>query len=721
MKKIEILSPVGNMECLKAAIEAGCDAVYLGGKLFGARAFSDNFTNEEIVNAIKYAHLYGVKVYVTINTIIYEREVDYFLEYVDFLYKNNVDALIVQDIGMMDLIRKTYPLLELHASTQMHIHNLEGVKLLESLGIKRVVLARETDIDTIKHIKENTNIELEVFVHGALCVSYSGQCLLSSLIGNRSGNRGSCTGCCRLPYDLYEGNKKLNKENYLLSMKDLNTLEHIDKLIDIGVDSLKIEGRMKSKEYVYMVTKLYRKAVDSYLKNKKIEIDENDLKKLKTIFNREYTKGFLFNEDNNNITNSYRPNHLGIEIGNVINYKNGFVAIKLNDDLNINDGIRFTSNDYGFIVTSIFKNKKRIDKASKGDIISIPTKEKIDINSRVVKTLDYNLNKEIDSIINKKTRKVSITGVITAKVNEPLCLELNDGKNIVKVYGNVVESSINSPISSDRIKEQISKLGNTIYKFENLECILSDNIFIPIKELNDLRNNAVNILNEKRLYKYEYVKNKYAIDLPDFNKEQNINYYIKTEDQYESIKNKDVNKIYLDEDLFNKINDDRKVLKIERVLKEHKNYDTHLLVGELGSLCYKNIDTDFSFNVVNSYSVAFLHSMGVNKITLSHELTETQTKKIIDSYHKRYGKHPNLEVIIYGYEEAMICKFDLNKLYDSKNAYLVDRFKNKFKTESINNVMKIYNFKQKNLDKDIYFDMGINNVRLNYLDEDIKK
>jgi len=196
---MELLSPAGNFECLTAAIEAGCDAVYLGGKLFGARAFSDNFDNEELVKAINYAHLYGVKVYVTVNTLIYEREVDKFLEYVDFLYKNNIDALIIQDIGMMDLIRKTYPDLELHASTQMHIHNIEGVKLVEKLGLKRAVLARETSIDTIKYIKENTNIELEIFVQGALCISYSGQCLMSALIGNRSGNRGSCAGCCRQP------------------------------------------------------------------------------------------------------------------------------------------------------------------------------------------------------------------------------------------------------------------------------------------------------------------------------------------------------------------------------------------------------------------------------------------------------------------------------------------------------------------------------------------
>ena len=296
MKRIELLSPAGNMDSLIAAVQAGCDAVYLGGTLFGARAFAGNFNDDEIIEAIKYCHLYGVKVYVTTNILIYEHEVEKFLKYIEFLHKHNVDAVLIQDLGMLDLVHKTFPNLECHASTQMHIHNLDGVIMANKLGCKRVVLARETPISLVKEIKEKLDVDLEIFAHGALCVSYSGQCLFSSLIGNRSGNRGSCVGSCRLPYKIVNNhNKTLNNGDYPLSMKDLNTLEYLDELIEAGVSSLKIEGRMKSPEYVYTVTKLYRMAIDSYYETGKVKIDEEEINNLQKLYSRGFTKCYLFN------------------------------------------------------------------------------------------------------------------------------------------------------------------------------------------------------------------------------------------------------------------------------------------------------------------------------------------------------------------------------------------------------------------------------------------
>ena len=709
---MELLSPAGNFESLKAAILGGCDAIYLGGKLFGARAFSNNFDNNELIEAIKYAHLYGVKVYATVNTLIYENEVDKFMNYVDFLYKNNIDALIIQDIGMMDLIRKTYPLLELHTSTQMHVHNLEGVKLIENLGLKRVVLARETPISLVEEIKKNTNIEIEVFVHGALCISYSGQCLFSSLIGNRSGNRGSCAGSCRQKYNLLVDGKKVNKDEYLLSCKDLCTIENIGKLIDIGIDSFKIEGRMKSPEYVYLVTKLYREAIDSYLQNKKFTVN---LKELKTIFNREYTKGFIFNDSD--IVNPFRPNHLGIEIGKVIKSQNNYIDILLTDDLNINDGIRFIDDDIGFTVTSLFKDKKRVEHAQKDDIVSIYYKGKIS-NSKVVKTTDYLLNKKIEDILKNK-KKIDVFGTLEAYLDKQLKLKITDGNNEIVVTGNIVEKSITSPISHERIIEQLNKTGNTIYQFKQLKIDGDTNIFIPIKELNDLRNKAINLLDEKRLYKYEYIKKDYSIELPDFKKEKNYNVLISNINQYNKIKKNNYQYIYMEQDLFDKISDERKVLRLNRVLEHHQRYKQKLLVGELGSLIYSDILTDFSFNVTNSYAVALLHSLNVKQVCLSYELTDTQIKNLIDSYHNRYNKHPNLELVIYGNLEAMISKYNINQKYDTESSILLDRFNDEYPIVIKDNLMHIYDYKKRNYkDIDKYFEMGINNLRYNLEVED---
>ena len=437
MKKPELLAPVGSYESLIAAIEAGADAVYLSGKKYGARVYANNFNDEELIEAIKYAHIYGVKVYVTVNTIIYEYEIEDFINYIDMLHRNNVDAIIIQDIGMFDLIRKTYPNLEIHISTQMHVHNIEGVKFFEKLNAQRVVLARETSIDTIKEIKKNTNIELEVFTHGALCISYSGECLMSSLIGGRSGNRGACAGCCRLPYDIISDNKIINKDKYPLSTKDLMTLEHIDELIESGIDSFKIEGRMKRPEYVYQVVSLYRKAIDSYINTGKSTITQEDIKEMKKLFNREFTSGYLFNEKY--IINGKRPNHQGIEIGEVIDYKNGYVYIKLTDKLNVHDGIRILGKtDKGLMLNKMFINKRDVKEANKGDTINFKY-EYVKPKSIVVKTTDYKQIEEINKNIENKKRKVKISGKITLK--EKAILELSDGKNIIKIEQNITRNN----------------------------------------------------------------------------------------------------------------------------------------------------------------------------------------------------------------------------------------------------------------------------------------
>ncbi len=702
MKRPELLAPAGSMESLKAAIAAGCDAVYLSGKMYGARAFANNFDNDELESAIKLCHLYGIKVYITVNTLIYEDEVESFLEYIEFIHKINVDAVIMQDLGMIDLVRKMFPNLEIHASTQAHVHNLEGTKFMEQLGLARVVLARETPIELIEEIKKNTNIELEIFVHGALCLSYSGQCLMSSLIGGRSGNRGSCAQCCRQPYDLIKNNKKINKDKYLLSTKDLNTLYNIDKLIDIGIDSLKIEGRMKRPEYVYLIVSLYRKAIDSYIKKGRIDIKDEDIKEIKKIFNRQFTKGFIFHEDNNNFTNSYRPNHMGIDIGKVIAYENNKVTIKLSDELNIGDGIRILGNDVGLTITNIFKNGKKVISAIKGDIVTIPIKEKVFNDSKVVKTTDIKQLNKINELIQIE-RKISVDISIKLKENKPIQLSVNDGVNTVIVESEqIIEKALKQPSSKEDILKQINKLGNTIYLVSNINIDYENNLFVPVKVLNELRRKVFNELDNKRLFVIPFVKKEYHIDIPDFDVVKKKSILINHLEDYE-----ECDEVYVDNiDLYHQI--DNATLKIERVLEHLPDYHQRLLVGEIGSIYkYENIVTDFSLNVTNSYTVALLHSLGVDKVTLSYELNDEQIKQLVDNYHFRYNKHPNLELIIQGYEEVMISKY---KLPDK--SYLVDRFNNKYQIKIKNNLMHIYNYKLRNMKND-YYNLGINWLRIN--------
>lgn len=733
MKKLELLAPAGNMKGLKSAILAGADAVYIGGYVYSARGYADNFSNEEIIEAINYAHLYGVKIYVAVNTLVYDSEVETFMNYIDFLHKNNVDAIIIQDLGMLDLVHKTYPNLEIHASTQMHIHNIEGVKFAKKVGIKRVVLAREVSIDSIKEIKKQVDIDLEVFCHGALCVSYSGQCLMSSLIGGRSGNRGVCAGTCRLPYDLVtlKDNRQivLNKDKYLLSMKDLNTLEHIDKLIESGVSSLKIEGRMKREEYIYLVVSIYRRAIDNYYATSKLSISNKDIIELKKIYNRMFTKGYLFNEENNKVINQYRPNHQGIKIGTVIKRIKDEVFIKLTDTIRQGDGIRILNKkaDVGLQLNNFYSNKKLIKEASSDAIISFKINDNVDIGDIVLKTSDIKQLQDITDKLKQDIRKVKIKGYFEAKIGHKMCLKITDSKNTIIVNCNHdVEMAKTNPVSAEQIRKQLNKLGNTIYEFSELELNIDNDIFISIKDINDLRRNAISNLNNERLYKTHYIKCDYKIDIGNFPKEKNLNYLINSEKQYIRIKDKKIKTIYTDNlELFNKIkNDTRVIYKLPIVINTFNNYNGDLLVGELGSINYynNNLITDFSLNITNSYTVAFLHSLGVKKITLSYELDIKQIKEIVNNYKSRYKSIPNLEVIIYGYEEMMISKFKLLSFYkqNSDNIYLKDRYQKLYRVKENNNLLYIYNNKPRNdlKNANLYYDLGINNIRINILNDD---
>ena len=738
MNKVELLIPAGDFESLKQAVHNGCDAVYLGGKRFGARKFANNFDDEEMVNAIKLCHLYGVKIYVTVNTIVYENEIDDCINYLTFLHESGVDAVIMQDIGLITLVRKILPNLEIHASTQLHNHNKEDLLHLKELGIKRVVLARELSIDEIKNI--SGIVDLEIFIHGALCICYSGQCLFSSMIMNRSGNRGECAGLCRLPYKLVENNSYVKTDgNYLLSPREVNTSNKLKDLLDLGVSSFKVEGRMKSPYYVGFITKFYRKLIDQYYNNENMFVSENLSKELKVLYNREFTLGHLFKDKNNDLMNIKTPNHIGIELGNVTSVTKDKIEIELVEDLNQEDGIRFVNNETGMIANFIYdSNDMLINGAKKGEIIYLDNKVKLEEKTKVLKTLDSKLIKELS---NYDEKKIEITINIEAKLGNKLYISLEDGINKVEEFGNIVEESINSPMSEERIVEQISKLGNTPFKVKELTVIVDKNIFISVKELNTIRRNLTDkLISLRENYKKEVIINYIDNSINEIINKNNsikLNVLVRNEEQLKVVRDLNVNNIYItDYKLYLDNKDSNTYYRTDRVTTNIKNYNNeNLLVGELGSFYkYKNnnkIVTDYYFNVVNSRYVNYLLTNKVDKVTLSVENDVDSIRNIVSNYRTIYGSNPSVEVLIYGKVELMVMKHCLLNMLINKNSNcLVCKNNNKYYLEDRNGERySIYNDKclthiinSRNIDysdnvKEL-INMGVSEFRIELFDED---
>ena len=715
MKKIEILSPAGTMESFYAALLGGCDAIYLSGYQFGARSYAGNFSMEELKEAIEIAHLYQVKVYVTVNTMIYEREVENLIHYIDELVTYHPDALIIEDIGMFDLIHQRYPQLELHASTQMHLHNQSGVEFAKKIGLKRAVIARETPIEEIKKIREQVDLPIEVFCHGALCISYSGQCLMSSLIGGRSGNRGTCTQCCRLDYTLCNEQKEPLEQGYLLSTKDLNTLDHVGELIEAGVDSIKIEGRMKRPEYVYYVTRLYRKAVDAYYQHKKLEITEEEIKQLKKLFNRGFTKGFLFHENMKQFINSYRPNHMGTFVGTVVSVKNKNIQIQLVDSVSIHDGLRILDKkDVGVVLNEFTCHKERVKKAKKGDIISLTIHTTVTPGCKVVKTTDYEQINQIRNILKETKRTVPIQGEMICQIGKPLELKVRDQSHTIVLQSEkVLESAQKRPVTKDEIKEKLMKLNDTVYYFKQL-TIQGEEGFIPISTLNELRRTMVIKLNQLRLKREDFIPQTYQRIIK---KEPVISYHtalVRTEQQYQMV-SKRVHYIYAESPLYEKIKQDKRViLKLPNVMKTYPVTDQLVLISEYGSFMhYKNIMTDYNFNVVNSYAVRFLESLGVKRVTLSLECSKEQIEELYDAYLNRYQEQPSLEIITKTTPIAMTLKYPLLQKYHLKKGYL-KRNHDYFPVVQKENDTEIYFCKP--IQKKLPIKKQIS-VRVEYLDE----
>ncbi len=491
----ELLAPVGSKKAFIAAIENGADAVYFGGKVFSARQYASNFTHEELEWAIDYAHVRGVKAYVTVNTLIKDSELEEACDYLRFLCNTGADAVIVQDLGILRLLREQLPELPVHASTQMTIRNAEGVKFLQDMGVKRVVLARELSLDEIKRIKSQTKVEIETFIHGALCFSYSGQCILSSMIGGRSGNRGYCAQPCRKKYRLGEA------EGYLLSPRDLNMSEHIPALVDAGIDSFKIEGRMKRPEYVAGVVRVYRKLIDRYFEApENFRVPEDEKHTLLQLFNRGFTTGYFFGNPGSELLSRKYPHNIGTELGFVAGYdaRKKLLSIHLKAPLRAGDGIGTGGGD-GIVVRSMYANNQRVSAAGSG-LVKIPFDVEIGKGSAVFKTYDSRLMASLEA---KSVRKIPVKMSVKARISEPVELCIDDGENEIIVHGAIVSRAESKPISKNSIATQLKKLGNTVFEADEIEFEIDENIFIPVSLLNELRRRAVAELEAERAQKWK--------------------------------------------------------------------------------------------------------------------------------------------------------------------------------------------------------------------------
>ena len=638
----ELLAPAGNFEALVAAISNGADAIYLGMDKFGARAYASNFNEETFKQAIEYAHLREVKIYVTMNTIIFEDEVEPMKKMVDFLVSSNVDGIIVQDLVILDYIVNKYPDLEAHCSTQMGIDDLEGTLLFKELGAKRVVLSREVEIEKIKEIKKIAKIPLEIFVHGALCVSYSGNCLMSGLIGYRSGNRGRCVGSCRKPFNLIDTTNNINYGNsYILSMKDLCTIDYINEYKDI--DSLKIEGRMKEPAYVANVVSTYRKALDN-------QITKADKINLSKTFNRTFTKGYIFHEDKKDITNIDKPNNYGYLIGKIIAKNKLGYKIKLDKVLNQNDIIRIDHNgeDINLTVVKMCDDtNKLINSSSTTCYINI--KEELAIGDLVYKTKDYLFYNEIEKTYPKEFKRFKLDIEVYAYTNNPLVINCSYKNHYVTYEGqDILTEAINKPTDEAIFVKQFDRLNDTVYSLGNVNYN-GDNCFIPAKLINDARRQLVELMNNKRLERKYEIKNEASSSKINFPKQEvKLAVFANTPEQYEAAKECGIEMIYNDDNYIR-----RNQITYPSTSKEY------LIGGYGGVYAFKNKDfvTDFSLNVVNSKAVYTLHKLGAKRVTLSYEMNKNQIDDLINEYVKHNDGLPNLEMIVYGKAHLLFTKY----------------------------------------------------------------
>ena len=678
---MKIVAPAGNMERFYSAISATADEIYLGLKGFGARRNAENFTIEELKQAIDYAHLRGSRIFLTLNTIMTNREIELLYPTLKDLYNYGLDAIIVQDLGYAEYLHKNFPSIEIHGSTQMTVANYYEINYLKELGFKRIVLPRELSFEEIKEIRKNTDIELEVFVSGSLCISFSGNCYMSSFIGGRSGNRGMCAQPCRKEYKTSCGEK-----SYFLSPKDqLYGLDEIKKLQEIGVESIKVEGRMKDVSYVYETVSYFRNLING------IDKEENTPK----LFNRGYSKGYFYDNDKNIMNRDYSYN-MGEKIGEVVGK-----SIRLDEDVVSGDGITFVSKDYknlgGTYINKIaYKNEKLI--------LNFP-----DGTKYVFRNYNKRLNDEISKKIKNTDKKLEINFDFTAKLNEKLILKIyledenkNRILNLEEISETLTQKAQKRAISEEDIKEKLSEIGDSEFTVKNIKIDIDENIFIPLSELKNLKRNAVEKFREKIL---SYFRRDLDSELKENNQE-----YFKLEIEKDEPKDLEIRVIVSNEEQKNFLENIKDEYNIGEIY--YRTYDIakqsmlsqHNLDNKLASNLYELLENknsavmlNWNMNIVNSYTISVLEK--IEKLESFIVSPEINFSKIRELGRTRLKK----ALLIYSKLKGMTIDIDIA---DSKNEIITNKENDKF------NIIK------NKYGTEIFLDKPLNIINIM---EDIKK
>ena len=790
---IELLSPAGDFECLKSAVQNGADAVYFGASSFSARAFASNFDDDVLEKAITYAKLRGVKTNLALNTLIKNNEMSKAIEIAKRAYSYGIDAIIVQDLGLARYLIKHCPDLAIHASTQLSVHNLDGVLKLQELGFSRVVLSRELSLQEIEHICKNSNVEIEVFVHGALCISYSGQCLFSSMIGGRSGNRGQCAQPCRLPYELISSDTNITSsklksqkdssyhtidKGYLLSPKDLCGLDYLPELIKTGVSCLKIEGRMKTPEYVATVTRIYRKYLDITLNSKfdqqtNLATDKHDLLQ---VFNRGgFSNGHLSSSPNKDLIFKEKSNNMGIFLGRISNFNpnKGHITFTTADTLSVGDKIGIENKKHEtslYTISELMINNKNMPQVLSGNKVKIGRmKGDISVGYKIYKMSNKQLTSSALETINKENRKINLNCKLTVKKDLPIELIISDNSGFtVNVTSDVMpESAINSPISKDRLIAQITKTNNTPFQFDNIEIDLDDGLFIKgISCINELRRNALSQYEEKLVssfrrnvdtinFKYNSSSINHSIFKPK--KVSVLLNLINKDFDYSNLQN--VDNIYIPFKFFvlkdfapiiQKINEKfNTYIYMPTIIRNNyttlikNNLPNILNTYNIKGFVLSNIGNfellkqykrkydficNYTFNIFNNLTI---NELSCNTVTLSPELNETDITNIINCDNNT-SSMPKKELIVYGRIPLINSNYCLlgktNKCYSScthqcnssNKFYLKDRLGFLFRVipDNVETVTTIYNNKITSIP---YKNINVDSVRFDVLDETIEE